>query len=80
MQEPPVGARCPVTPVDGIMNGYDYDYDYVCMARQAGRPRRVKWAEREQPPPPPPADKCRPRARIVPARTGGKGNKPGTSS
>ena len=28
-QEPPVGARCPVTPVDGMISGYDYDYDYV---------------------------------------------------
>ena len=27
-QEPPVGARCPVTPVDGMISGYDYDYDY----------------------------------------------------
>ena len=30
-QEPPVGARCPVTPVDGMISGHDYDYDYVCM-------------------------------------------------
>ena len=30
-QEPPVGARCPVTAVDGMVSGYDYDYDYVCM-------------------------------------------------
>ena len=28
-QEPPVGARCPVTPVDGTISGYDYDYDYI---------------------------------------------------
>ena len=28
-QEPPVGARCPVTPVDGMISGYDYDYDYI---------------------------------------------------
>ena len=28
-QEPPVGARCPVTRVDGMMSGYDYDYDYM---------------------------------------------------
>ena len=28
-QEPPVGARCPVTPVDGVISGYDYDYDYI---------------------------------------------------
>ena len=21
-------ARCPVTPVDGMISGYDYDYDY----------------------------------------------------
>ena len=28
-QEPPVGARCPVTPVDGMISSYDYDYDYV---------------------------------------------------
>ena len=28
-QEPPVGARCPVTPVNGMISGYDYDYDYV---------------------------------------------------
>ena len=28
MQEPPVGARCPVTP-DGMISGYDYDYDYI---------------------------------------------------
>ena len=32
-QEPPVGARCPVTPVDGMISGYDYDYDYVGCAR-----------------------------------------------
>ena len=40
-QEPPVGARCPVTPVNGMISGYDYDYAcmyvrmyvlaYVCM-------------------------------------------------
>ena len=30
-QEPPVGARCPVTPVDGVISGYDYDYDYICI-------------------------------------------------
>ena len=32
-QEPPVGARCPVTPIDGRITGYDYDYDYdhVCV-------------------------------------------------
>ena len=24
----PVGARGPVTPVDGMISGYDYDYDY----------------------------------------------------
>ena len=30
-QEPPVGARCPVTPVDGMISGYDYDYDYICI-------------------------------------------------
>ena len=30
-QEPPVGAKCPVTPVDGMISGYDYDYDDVCM-------------------------------------------------
>ena len=31
-QEPPIGARCPVTPVGGLISGfdYDYDYDYVC--------------------------------------------------
>ena len=28
-QEPPVGATCPVTPVDGMISGYDYDYDYL---------------------------------------------------
>ena len=28
-QEPPVGARCPVTPVDGMISGHDYDYDYI---------------------------------------------------
>ena len=28
-QEPPIGARCPVTPVDGMISGYDYDYDYI---------------------------------------------------
>ena len=28
-QEPRVGARCPVTPVDGMISGYDYDYDYI---------------------------------------------------
>ena len=28
-QEPPVGARCPVNPVDGMISGYDYDYDYI---------------------------------------------------
>ena len=28
-KEPPVGARCPVTPVDGMISGYDYDYDYI---------------------------------------------------
>ena len=27
--EPPVGGRCPVTPVDGMISGYDYDYDYI---------------------------------------------------
>ena len=27
-QEPPVGARCPVTPVDGMISDYNYDYDY----------------------------------------------------
>ena len=27
-QELPVGATCPVTPVDGMISGYDYDYDY----------------------------------------------------
>ena len=32
-QEPPVGARCPVTLVDGMTSGYDddYDYMYVCV-------------------------------------------------
>ena len=32
-QEPHVGPRCPVTPVDGMISGYDYDYDYdyICM-------------------------------------------------
>ena len=30
-QGPPVCARCPVTPVDGMISGYYYDYDYVCM-------------------------------------------------
>ena len=30
-QEPPVGARCPVTAVDGMISGYDYDYDYAQM-------------------------------------------------
>ena len=25
------GARCPVTPVDGMISGYDYDYDHVCV-------------------------------------------------
>ena len=24
-----MGARCPVTPVDGMISGYDYDYDYT---------------------------------------------------
>ena len=28
-QEPPVGARCPVSPVDGMISGYDYHYDYI---------------------------------------------------
>ena len=28
-QEPNVGARCPKTPVDGRISGYDYDYDYM---------------------------------------------------
>ena len=28
-QEPPVGTRCQVTPVDGMISGYDYDYDYI---------------------------------------------------
>ena len=28
-QEPPVGARCPVTQVEGMISGYDYDYDYI---------------------------------------------------
>ena len=28
-QEQPVGARCPVTPGDGMISGYDYDYDYI---------------------------------------------------
>ena len=28
-QEPLVGARCLVTPVDGMISGYDYDYDYI---------------------------------------------------
>ena len=35
MQIPPVGARCPVTPADGMISGYDYDSNrcmYVCMA------------------------------------------------
>ena len=31
-QEPPVGARCPVTPLDGMISGYDYDYDYITEA------------------------------------------------
>ena len=30
-QEPPVGARCPVTPVHGMISGYDYDYDNIKM-------------------------------------------------
>ena len=30
-QEPPVAARCPVTPVDGMISGYDYDYDYILL-------------------------------------------------
>ena len=30
-QEPPVGARCPVTPVDGMISDYDYDYDSMCV-------------------------------------------------
>ena len=30
-QEPLVGARCPVAPLDGMIRGYDYDYDYICM-------------------------------------------------
>ena len=32
-QEPPIGARCLATLVDGMISGYDYDYDYVgvCM-------------------------------------------------
>ena len=30
-QEPPVGARCPVTPVHGMISGYHYDYHYRCM-------------------------------------------------
>ena len=28
-QEQPVGARCPVTPVDGMISGWDYEYDYI---------------------------------------------------
>ena len=28
-QEPQVGAKCPATPVDGMISGYDYDYDYI---------------------------------------------------
>ena len=28
-QELSVGARCPVTPVDGMISGCDYDYDYI---------------------------------------------------
>ena len=35
-QEPPVGARYPVTPVDGMIRGWDYDYDYMsCMHTRA---------------------------------------------
>ena len=30
-QEPPDGARSPVTAVDGMISGYDYDYDYIYM-------------------------------------------------
>ena len=26
-----MGARCPVTPVDNMISGYDYDYDYIYM-------------------------------------------------
>ena len=28
-QVSPVDARCPVTPLDGMINGCDYDYDYM---------------------------------------------------
>ena len=31
-QEPPVNARCAVTPVDGMISGYDSDYDYIYTA------------------------------------------------
>ena len=31
MQEPPVGARCPVTPLDSMISAYDYDSDYDCV-------------------------------------------------
>ena len=30
-QEPHVGARCPVTLVDGMISGYDCDYDYISI-------------------------------------------------